>query len=102
MWYIYISVTGKTLKIEAVTNCHSSVVKCGFKDFVVQRKKTTDTVWSNFYEYGDIYDDTYSANVNTTLAGVSGYQYRVKCKHCAKKSLLVTQSVSNVSNVVSI
>lgn len=99
---VEISVTGTTLKILAETYCASSVVKSGFKNFVVQRKKTTSTTWSDYYDYGDLYSDTYSARVNTTLAVASGYQYRISCKHYAKKSLLVTQSISNTSNVVTV
>lgn len=97
---IELSITGSSLKIRAQTNCVADVVKSGFKNFVVQRKKTTGTSWSDYYDYGDLYNDSYSASVNTTLAVGSGYQYRVTCKHYAKKSLLVTQSISNVSNVV--
>lgn len=96
-----ISITGTTLKIRAQTTCVSSVVKSGFKNFVVQRKKASSTAWSDYYDYGDLYNDAYAANVNTTLAVASGYEYRVTCKHYAKKSLLVTQSISNTSNVVS-
>ena len=32
----------------------------------------------------------------------AGYQYRISCKHYAKKSLLVTQNISNTSNVVNV
>ncbi|MBE6784952.1 MAG: hypothetical protein E7538_01785 [Ruminococcaceae bacterium] len=95
-----LSVSGNTLRLQAETNCLASVVKCGFKDFTLQRKKLTSTVWSNYYEYGDIFFDTFAANVNTTLNVSSGYQYRISCKHYAKKSLLVTQNISNTSNVV--
>lgn len=97
---VELSITGTSIKIRAQTNCIADVVKCGFKNFVVQRKKTTGTTWSDYYDYGDMYTETFSSNVNTTLAVGSGYQYRVTCKHYAKKSLLVTQSISNTSNVV--
>ena len=95
-------VSGTTLKIRAETNCNAEVVKCGFKNFVVQRKKTTNTIWSDYYDYGDLYSDAYAASVNTTLTVASGYQYRISCKHYAKKSLLLTQSISNTSNVVTV
>lgn len=97
-----ISATGTTIRILGETYCAGSVVKSGFKNFVVQRKKVTSSTWSDYYDYGDLYSDTYAASVNTTLAVESGYQYRVTCKHYAKKSLLVTQSISNTSNVVSV
>lgn len=96
-----ISVTGTTLKIRGETYCEGSVVKSGFKNLVVQRKKPSSTAWSDYYDYGDLYNNSYSATLSTTLAIESGYEYRVTCKHYAKKSLLVTQSISNTSNVVS-
>lgn len=99
---IQLSVTGTTLKILAETNCVSTVVKSGFKNFVVQRKKANSASWSDYYDYGDLYSETYSAVLSTTLAVTSGYQYRVSCKHYAKKSLLVTESISHTSNVVAV
>lgn len=97
---LQLSVTGTTLRIIAETNGSPEVVRSGFKDFVVQRKKTTSAVWSDYYDYGDLFVDTFAAELDTTLAVTSGYEYRVSCKHYAKKSLLVTQSVSNTSNIV--
>lgn len=97
---IELSVSGTSLRIRAQTNCVADVVKSGFKNFVVQRKKVTSATWSDYYDYGDIYNDAYAASVNITLAVASDYQYRISCKHYAKKNLLLTQSVSNTSNVV--
>lgn len=97
-----LSVSGTTLTIRAETYCNAEVVKSGFKNFVVQRKKASSSIWSDYYDYGDLYNDTYAASITTTLSVVSGYQYRVTCKHYAKKSLLVTQSVSNTSNIVTV
>lgn len=99
---IKLSATGTTLKILAETDCVSNVVKCGFKNFVVQRKKVTSATWTDYYDYGDLCNDAFSAVLSTTLAVESGYQYRISCKHYAKKNLLLTQSISNTSNVVSI
>lgn len=102
MYALDLSATGNTLTIRAETYCNAVVVKSGFKDFVVQRKKATDSKWSDYYDYGDLYIDTYAASINTTLVVESGYQYRLSCKHYAKKSLLVTQNISNTSNVVAV
>lgn len=99
---IDLSVSGTSLRIRAETNCVSNVVKSGFKNLVVQRKKVTSATWSDYYDYGDVYSNTYAASINTTLAVESGYQYRVSCKHYAKKNLLLTQSISHTSNVVSV
>ena len=97
-----LSASGSTLTIRAETYCNAEVVKSGFKNLVVQRRKAGSTSWSDYYDYGDLYNDTYSASIVTTLVVPSGYQYRLSCKHYAKKSLLVTQSVSNTSNVVGV
>ncbi len=102
MYSLELSKTGTTLKILAKTYCIPEVVKCGFKNFVVERKKASGSVWSEYYDYGDLYIESNVAGVETTLAVESGYQYRLSCKHYAKKSLLVTQSVSNTSNIVTV
>lgn len=97
-----ISVTGTSIKIIGETYCDDSVVKSGFKNLTVQRKKVTDSSWSDYYDFGNVYEDSYYASINTTLAVTSGYQYRVTCKHYAKKNILLTQSISNTSNVVEV
>ena len=101
-YQLQLSKTGTTLNIYGETYCISEAVKCGFKNLVVQRKKSTGTIWSEYYDYGDLYQEAKTACLNTTLTVESGYQYRVSCKHYAKKSLLVTQSVSNTSNIVTV
>lgn len=97
-----LSASGNTLTIRAETYCVASVVKSGFKNLVVQRKLTTSSTWSDYYDYGDLYNDNYAALLTTKLAVSSGYQYRVTCKHYAKKSLLVTENITNTSNVVAV
>lgn len=97
-----LSVSGKNIVIYAETYCDDSVVKSGFKNLVVQRRKVTSGTWSDYYDYGDLYSDAYAASVNTTLAVESGYQYRATCKHYAKKNIFSTESISNTSNIVSV
>ena len=97
-----LSVSGSTLNIRAGTYCIPDVVKCGFKNLVVQRRLATSATWSDYYDYGNLYNETYGASITTTHVVPSGYQYRLSCKHYAKKSLLVKQSVSNTSNVVGV
>lgn len=92
--------SGTTLTIIGLTDCSTEVVKCGFKNLVVQRRKNSTASWEDYYEYGDLYIESTSARLSTTLSVTSGYQYRLSCKHYAKKSLLVTQSISNTSNIV--
>ena len=102
IYALEVTVTGTTLNIYGRTYCDASVVKSGFKNLVVERRRSSSDSWSDYYDYGNRYSDSYAASLNTTLAVESGYQYRVSCKHYAKKSLLVTQSVSNTSNIVSV
>lgn len=84
-----------TLWIYGHTSCDPTVVKCGFKDLEVQRRKNSSYSWSVFHDYGDVYDNTSSAVLARSITVEPGYQYRVVCKHYAKKSLLSTQTISN-------
>jgi len=97
-----LSKSGTTLYITGYTYCVSDVKKSGFKNLVVERRKTSSDSWSEYYDYGNVYIETFGATLDTSLVVASGYQYRVSCKHYAKKSLLVTQSVSNTSNIVTV
>lgn len=97
-----LSQNGTTLNIGGQTSCSIEVVKCGFKDLVIQRRKNSSDSWSNYYDYGNVYVETNSANLSTTLVVESGYQYRISCKHYAKKNLLSTQTISNTSTVVAV
>ena len=93
---------GTNLLIQGKTLCSTEVVRCGFKDLMVQRRATGDDPWKDYYEFGNVYVETSVANLSTRLAVARGYQYRVTCKHYAKKSLLVTQTISNTSNIVTV
>ena len=83
------------LYIHGLTSCVTDVVKCGFKDFEVQRRKNSSYSWTVYHDYGNDYldDNYYQTGRNLTVE--PGYQYRVVCKHYAKKSLLSTQTISN-------
>lgn len=97
-----LSKSGTTLNIYGETLGTSEVVRTGFKNLVVQRRKTTSDSWEEYYDYGDVYRDAIAAGLSTTLVVERGYQYRISCKHYAKKSLLSTQTVSNTSNIVTV
>ena len=97
-----IATEGTNLLIQGKTLCSVEVVKCGFKDLMVQRRASSSDSWRDYYEYGNVYIETSTALLSTTLAVARGYQYRVTCKHYAKKSLLVTQTISNTSNIVTV
>ena len=89
-----------TLYIEGSTVCDPVVVKCGFKNLKVQRRANSSSSWSDFYDYGNVYSDSDYAILGRYLTVDSGYQYRVTCKHYAKKNILNTQTISNTSNIV--
>lgn len=99
---ISISKSGTSVVIKGKTACASDVVKCGFKNLTVERRKSSSYSWSDYYDYGDVYRDASAATLNTTLSVASGYQYRVTCKHYAKKNLLLTENISNVSNIITV
>lgn len=94
--------TANSLYIEGITNCSPEVVKCGFKDLTVQRRKTTSDAWKDYYEYGNVYRDATAAFLSTTLAVESGYQYRIYCKHYAKKNIFSVETITNTSNIVTV
>lgn len=93
---------GTTLTIFGRTNCAADIVKCGFKNLVVERRKTSSDSWEEYYDYGNVYVDAASANLSTTLSVASGYQYRISCKHYAKKNILSVQTIANTSNIVTV
>lgn len=97
-----LSKSGTTLNISGLTNCTIDVVKCGFKDLTVQRRKTDSDAWKDYYEFGNVYVDVTFANLSTSIVVESGYQYRISCKHYAKKNILSVQTIANTSNIVNV
>ena len=89
-----------TLTIYGLTDCDPVVVKCGFKNLKVQRRVNSSFSWSDFYDYGNEYVDSSHMAIGRDLPVDPGYQYRVTCKHYAKKNILNTQTISNTSNIV--
>ncbi|MDE6019581.1 MAG: hypothetical protein K2H01_01100 [Ruminococcus sp.] len=100
MYSIAISKNGNTLIIVGNTSCVSGVKKCGFKEVVIQQRKSSSDSWSTYTKYTDLYLDTSGYTLSKSLTVPSGYQYRVTCIHYAKKNLLSTQKISNTSNTV--
>ncbi len=97
---LYLTKTGTTLNITGQTYGTSEVVKCGFKDLVIQRRKSSAYEWEDYYDYGNLYVDEFFANLDTKLVVPANYQYRISCKHYAKKNLIMVQTISNTSNIV--
>ena len=89
-----------TLTIYGTTTCDPVVVKCGFKNLKVERRANSSSSWSDFHDYGNEYVDSSHMAIGRDLPVDPGYQYRVTCKHYAKKNILNTQTISNTSNIV--
>ena len=100
MYYIGISKSGNNLIIVGKTYGVSEVKKCGFKEVVIQQRKTINDSWSTYVKYTDLIVDNSTFTLSKSITVPSGYQYRVTCIHYAKKSLLSTQKLSNTSNIV--
>ena len=101
-YYIGVSKSGTTLIIVGKTYGIPEVVKCGFKEVVIQRRKTINDSWSTYTKYTDLIIENSNYTISKSITVPTGYQYRVTCVHYAKKSLLSTQKISNISNFVTI
>lgn len=88
-----IAKNGSNLAIYGYTNGTSDVKKIGFTEVVIQRKKTSESKWSDYITYKSLYSDGYKYTLSKSVAVESGYQYRVTAVHYAKKSLLSTQKI---------
>ena len=97
---IAINKDGNTLYIVGKTTGTTEVVKCGFKEVVVQRRVNSSSSWSDYATYEDLYWDATMYNMAKTLTVPSGYQYRVTCVHYAKKNIFSVQKINNVSNIL--
>lgn len=97
---LYLTKDGSTLHITGQTHGSMDAVRTGFKDLIIQRRKNTDDSWEDYYEYGDVFVDAFVASLNTTLIVPPNYQYRISCKHYAKKNWLMVQTIANTSNIV--
>lgn len=97
-----LSKTGNTLHITGRTYGSTEVVKSGFKDLTIQRRKTSEDSWKDYHDYGNVYIDATGANLDTTLVVESGYQYRISCKHYAKKNIFSVETIANTSGIVTV
>lgn len=99
---IAVDKSGTTLKVCGTVNCTSSVVKCGFKEVIVQRKTANSSTWSDYVTYEDQYWDTCAYTLSKAMTVPSGYQYRVSCTMYAKKNIFSVQTIDVVSNTIAI
>lgn len=94
------TLTGTTLRISGKTIGSSSVVKCGFKSVIVERRSSDSSDWEEYTEYSDLYSDSTSYTLAEQLTVSASYQYRITCVHYAKKNILSVEKIENVSNIV--
>lgn len=97
-----VTVSGNTLNIDGSTHGTPEVVRSGFKDLTVECRKNSTYSWEDYHEYGNVYYDVSATGISTTLTVTKGFQYRVTCKHYAKKNLLLVETIENSSNIVNV
>lgn len=97
-----VSVTVKSgkLGIYAVTSCSSDVVKCGYKELIIQQRKKGAVAYGDYYAYTKLYKDGSSYVLSKTQTVPSGYEYRVVCTHYAKKNIFSTEKKVSCSSTV--
>lgn len=91
--YFGIAKEGSTLIITGETECTSEVVKCGFKDIVIERRLNSSSSWSEYSTLGDLLTESTTCILSKRITVPSGYQYRVTATHYAKKSLFSVQKI---------
>ena len=82
---------GNKLLITGSTNGTSEVIKAGFTKVVIERKKASESSWSKYKTYSDLYAESNKYKLSKSVVVDTGYQYRVTATHYAKKSLFSTQ-----------
>lgn len=97
---IAITRENNTLKIAGRINCTTDVIKCGFKEVVVQRCPNGTSAWSDVVTETDIYADSNEHSLSKQIAANPNFQYRVKCTFYAKKNIFSTQTITSYSNEV--
>ncbi len=88
-----IAKSGSSLVISGHTTGTSSVIKCGFTKVIVQKRNNSNSSWSDYKTYTDLYNNSNTYTLGKSISVSSGYQYRVKAIHYAKKSLLSIQKI---------
>lgn len=92
--------SGSNLIIKATTKGSTDVKKCGFTYIKLQQYKNGK--WVDYKTFEDIYNESATCTVTKFIAAASGYKYRVVAEHYAKKSLLSTEKISNITSSLSL
>ncbi len=99
---IAISKSGSDLLIAGKTYGNADVKKCGFTKVIVQRRKNSDSSWSTYASFKDLYRNATSYSLTKDMTPPKGYQYRVTCTHYARENIFSTEKIDNISNIVTI
>lgn len=97
---IGIAKSGSKLLLAAKTYGSASVVKSGFTEIVIQKRKNSSESWITYIKYIDLYVDNNSYLLSKSLTVPTGYQYRATCIHYAKKNIFSVQKINDTSNIV--
>lgn len=95
-----IAKSGNILKISGYTYGSSVVTKCGFAEVIVQRRTDSNSSWSDYLTYEDLYSSSNSYTLTKSVTVDSGYQYRVTATHFAKKSLFSTEKITGTTGLL--
>lgn len=95
-----IAKSGNTLKISGYTYGSDAVTKCGFTEVIVQRRTDSNSSWSDYLTYEDLYSSSNSYTLTKSVTVDSGYQYRVTATHYAKKSLFSTEKITGTTGTL--
>lgn len=90
-----LAINGNDLIIQAYTTGTTEVVKCGFKYITLRRYE--GGAWKDYVTFNDIYSDSDYCYTSKYVAAARGYSYRVTARHYAKKSLISTEKIDNIS-----
>ena len=96
-----VSNDGTTFKILGELMCVDDVIKCGYKNIVVQRSTTlSPTGFSDYATYDDVYANSSYCIFAKSLTVPSGYYYRVCVTFYAREGIFSTQSIDGITNAV--
>ena len=86
------------LRIVGTLDCGSTVVKCGYRDFLIQRRPKNSAVWENYMNLGDFYVDSWTYPYSNNFTVPTGFYYRVSCTFYAKKNIFVTEKIEDYTS----
>lgn len=88
------------LAVAGITRGRTDVVKCGFMDITIQRRRHGSSSWGDYTTLNDVFNDSFVCNLYESFVVGGLYEYRAYCTHYAKKNALSTEKKKSYSNVV--